>query len=313
MQNYFDYSWYIEKSSYGWSSVGNISAGTHYHTNYGSIPYHIVDYNSSSYVYNTLTSYDPLPTSGITANSYDDHTRMHYLYVNGTNASYDDDYVYKLMRLKPNTTYTISVYGKKSSATVAPWHFVIHDGRDNVYNWADAIKSPDIELDQSTYLNRYTFTFTTDASAGSQLARVGIHPPANTLASNSYFWGIQLQEGAQATTYIYNYDQDTNRNWINETVDGVTYGYSSYGDLKLELYNENAQNTDFIVFIDAANVWGVDYDSSIDDSNKIRSSVGLAANWFTPIGPLTFSFAHPISKESTDKTEGFRFNLGTSF
>lgn len=66
-------------------------------------------------------------------------------------------------------------------------------------------------------------------------------------------------------------------------------------------------------FYDAANVWGVDYSSAIDDSNKIRSSAGLAANWFTPIGPLTFSFAHPITKASTDKTEGFRFNLGTSF
>ena len=92
------------------------------------------------------------------------------------------------MRLKPNTTYTISLYGRKSSATVAPWHFVIHDGRDNTYNWADAIKSDDIELDQSTYLNRYTFTFTTDASAGSQLARVGIHPPSNSLW-RSYFLG----------------------------------------------------------------------------------------------------------------------------
>ncbi len=66
-------------------------------------------------------------------------------------------------------------------------------------------------------------------------------------------------------------------------------------------------------FYDAANVWGVDYSSAIDDSNKIRSSAGLAANWYTPIGPLTFSFAQPITKSSTDKTEGFRFNLGTSF
>ena len=66
-------------------------------------------------------------------------------------------------------------------------------------------------------------------------------------------------------------------------------------------------------FYDAANVWGVDYSSAIDDSDKIRSSAGLAANWFTPVGPLTFSFAHPITKASTDKTEGFRFNLGTSF
>ena len=170
---------------------------------------------------------------------------MHYVYVDGNDASYDDKYVFKTMKLKPNTTYTISVYGKKSAATIAPWHFVIHDGRDNTYNWADAIKSPDIELDQTTYLNRYTFTFTTDAGAGTNNARVGIHPPSNSLGSSSYFWGIQLQEGSKATTYIYNYtSKETSRNWVNETVDGVTYGYSSYGDLKLELYNENAQNTD---------------------------------------------------------------------
>ena len=66
-------------------------------------------------------------------------------------------------------------------------------------------------------------------------------------------------------------------------------------------------------FYDAANVWGVDYNSALDESNKIRSAVGLAANWYTPIGPLTFSFAHPVTKATTDKTEGFRFNLGTSF
>ena len=66
-------------------------------------------------------------------------------------------------------------------------------------------------------------------------------------------------------------------------------------------------------FYDAANIWGVDYNSGLDDSNKIRSSVGLAANWYTPIGPMNFSLAHPITKVSTDKTEGFRFNLGTSF
>ncbi len=76
---------------------------------------------------------------------------------------------------------------------------------------------------------------------------------------------------------------------------------------------ENAQNTDFIVFIDAANVWGVDYDSSIDDSNKIRSSVGVGVDWFTPVGPLSFSFSQTLSKASTDETESFRFDLGTTF
>ncbi len=76
---------------------------------------------------------------------------------------------------------------------------------------------------------------------------------------------------------------------------------------------ENSQNTDFLLFLDVANVWGVDYDSSLDDSNKIRSSTGVAVDWFTPVGPLNFSLTQPISKASTDKTESFRFNLGTTF
>ena len=76
---------------------------------------------------------------------------------------------------------------------------------------------------------------------------------------------------------------------------------------------ENNQTTDFAIFLDVANIWGVDYDSSIDDQNKIRSAVGFGVDWFTPIGPLNFSLAAPISKSSTDETETFRFNLGTTF
>ncbi len=73
------------------------------------------------------------------------------------------------------------------------------------------------------------------------------------------------------------------------------------------------ENVDFSYFIDAANVWGVDYDSSIDDSNTIRSSTGIGMNLTTPVGPLSFSLSQPLTKKSTDKTESFRFNLGTTF
>jgi outer membrane protein insertion porin family len=77
---------------------------------------------------------------------------------------------------------------------------------------------------------------------------------------------------------------------------------------------QEAQNTEFMFFIDAGNVWGVDYDSSLEkDKNKIRSSTGLGVDWFTPIGPLSFSLSKPITKADTDKTESFRFNLGTTF
>ena len=58
---------------------------------------------------------------------------------------------------------------------------------------------------------------------------------------------------------------------------------------------------------------GVDYDSTIDGSNRIRSSTGAAANWISPLGPMTFILSTNLSKASTDETEGFNFNLGTTF
>ena len=73
------------------------------------------------------------------------------------------------------------------------------------------------------------------------------------------------------------------------------------------------QNIDFSLFVDAANVWGVDYDSSIDNNTKIRSATGVAIDLLTPIGPLNFSLSQPITKSSSDTTESFRFNLGTTF
>ena len=76
---------------------------------------------------------------------------------------------------------------------------------------------------------------------------------------------------------------------------------------------EGIDNLDVGVFMDAANIWGVDYDSSLDDKSTIRSSAGVALNLMTPIGPLSFSFANAITKASSDKTETFRFNLGTQF
>ncbi len=75
----------------------------------------------------------------------------------------------------------------------------------------------------------------------------------------------------------------------------------------------NYEYIDFVLFFDAANIWGVDYSSSINDGNGLRSSVGLGVDWFTPIGPLNFSFAHPLTKEDTDIEETFRFNIGTTF
>ena len=77
------------------------------------------------------------------------------------------------------------------------------------------------------------------------------------------------------------------------------------------IFFEN-EDVDFNLFLDFANVWEVDYNDSLD-SNKIRSSTGFALNWFSPIGPFTFSYAIPLSEADTDITEKVRFQVGTSF
>ena len=81
----------------------------------------------------------------------------------------------------------------------------------------------------------------------------------------------------------------------------------------LPMLLQSVEQADLRFFVDAANVWGVDYSSTIDDSNKIRSSTGISVDWFTPIGPLNFTLAQAITQASTDKTESFQFNLGTTF
>ncbi len=75
----------------------------------------------------------------------------------------------------------------------------------------------------------------------------------------------------------------------------------------------NMQNLDTSIFIDAANIWGIDYDSSLSDTNKIRSSIGIGIDWFTVLGPLNFSLSEVITKEDSDVEESFRFRLGTTF
>ena len=100
-------------------------------------------------------------------------------------------------------------------------------------------------------------------------------------------------------------------------IDGDEYVGGNYGsaiNLNSTLPNffQGNENLDLNFFIDAASIRKVDYDSSLE-SDKIRSSTGLSVNWFTFIGPLSLSYAIPLTSESSDKTESFRFRIGTSF
>jgi len=50
-----------------------------------------------------------------------------------------------------------------------------------------------------------------------------------------------------------------------------------------------------------------------NDSNVIRTSVGIGLIWQSPFGPLRFDYALPLTKGPFDRVQEFRFGGGTSF
>ncbi|HEY5378522.1 MAG TPA: outer membrane protein assembly factor BamA, partial [Pseudolabrys sp.] len=86
-------------------------------------------------------------------------------------------------------------------------------------------------------------------------------------------------------------------------------------------------------FVDAGSVWGYKGPTSWDQTGEniqvgldkfsdIRSSVGIGLLWDSPLGPLRFDFAYPITKycetgiggnQVCDNTQVFRFSGGTKF
>ena len=99
-----------------------------------------------------------------------------------------------------------------------------------------------------------------------------------------------------------------------DNLDFIGGNYASAASLSTTLPSvlPELEKIDFNIFLDAGNVWGVDYDSNLNNS-KIRSSTGISIDWLTPVGPLNFVIAQPITKASTDVEETFRFDIGTTF
>ena len=64
------------------------------------------------------------------------------------------------------------------------------------------------------------------------------------------------------------------------------------------------------VFVDAGMVYGPNENM---DLGALRYSTGVAFNWFSPIGPISISYAFPLNEEPGDKPESVQFTLGQAF
>lgn len=73
------------------------------------------------------------------------------------------------------------------------------------------------------------------------------------------------------------------------------------------------------LFLDVGTVWSLDNTNgaggpnSVDDSFELRSAVGFALFWETPLGPLTFNFSEAIKSESFDETRSFDISVTARF
>ncbi|MBV0890487.1 outer membrane protein assembly factor BamA [Paracoccus sp. Z118] len=71
------------------------------------------------------------------------------------------------------------------------------------------------------------------------------------------------------------------------------------------------------VFADVGSVWGLDntagYLGEVDDSMKVRASVGVSLFWTTPLGPLRFNLAKAVKKEDYDEEQAFDLTISTRF
>ena len=70
-------------------------------------------------------------------------------------------------------------------------------------------------------------------------------------------------------------------------------------------------------FVDPAGKATINPDGSpvklLTQDNKMRFSAGAGVTWYTPIGPISLSYAVPIGDKDGDETEKVQFQIGNTF
>ena len=178
------------------------------------------------------------------------------------------------------------------------------DGYYSQFNQTLPLLSNDYSLSNSyDYKTYHKFTENTVSNVSFHISTINSLDGSDVRVSDRLFLSSRKLRGFEPGKI----GPKDNRDFI-----GGNYASSTSFSTTLPTLLPELETVDFNIFLDAGNLWGVDYDGSLDNS-KIRSSTGLSIDWLTPIGPLNFVFAQPITKSSTDVEQSFRFDLGTTF
>jgi outer membrane protein insertion porin family len=72
----------------------------------------------------------------------------------------------------------------------------------------------------------------------------------------------------------------------------------------------STDSTRFFGFDDQNNVVPEDFDF---DLSSMKHSVGVAAEWLSPMGVFRFSYGIPLNDDDKDEIEKFQFSVGSAF
>ncbi|MBP80564.1 MAG: outer membrane protein assembly factor BamA [Acidiferrobacteraceae bacterium] len=71
---------------------------------------------------------------------------------------------------------------------------------------------------------------------------------------------------------------------------------------------ENGNDKRLSIFLDSGQVFGGSEDFEVGD---IRTSLGVGFHWFSPVGPISLTYAQPLNDESGDDVKKVQFTLGS--
>jgi len=150
---------------------------------------------------------------------------------------------------------------------------------------------------------KYTFAFNADVGMGQ-----GLNGQAFPLLKNYYVGGLGSVRGFERNTLGPQPDRSSNASTFFPggtkklvfNAEFITPFPGAGNDKTLRLFG----------FTDAGRAFGANEDLSLD---KLSVSAGVGLSWISPMGPLRFSYATPIVKQTNDRIQRLQFQIGTSF
>jgi outer membrane protein insertion porin family len=149
---------------------------------------------------------------------------------------------------------------------------------------------------------KYTFAFNADVGLGQ-----GLNGQAFPLLKNYYVGGLGSVRGFE-------------RNTLGpQPAIGQSVTFFPGGPKKLVFNAEfitpfpgagNDKTLRLFGFTDAGRAFAANEDLSLD---KLSVSAGVGLSWISPMGPLRFSYAMPVVKQTNDRIQRLQFQIGTSF